>query len=235
MRRRSEKGTSGVARSEDRGRGRAARADARVRGGDGAACLKAGSASRCGRRARDPQRGKAPRRFGAFLVSTFSSSTGSTHGSDSDGGFFLLHPKKVPEGPRHTERRLERARRTLSPRVSSSVPPRLAVAVAPSRSARPSTRRHIPRLSARDKKKVQASLFPRVRGLHPSSATAEVRGAARPLPSPRRFALHHPHSPPAAVDMPSALPLVMTATRAVADAVHAARGAPKPHPRAPAP
>ena len=35
--------------------------------------------------------------------------------------------------------------------------------------------------------------------------------------------------------MPSALPLVMTATRAVADAVHAARGAPKPPPASASP
>ena len=41
MRRRPEKGTSGVARREGRGRGRAARADARVRGDDDAACRRA--------------------------------------------------------------------------------------------------------------------------------------------------------------------------------------------------
>ena len=234
MRRRSEKGTSGVARSEDRGRGRAARADARVRGGDGAACLKA-EARLVVVAARGTHSAEKRRDVSGLSSSAlFPRPQGRPMGLTRMAGFFVT-PEEGSGRARHTERRLERARRTLSPRVSSSVPPRLAVAVAPSRSARPSTRRHIPRLSARDKKKVQASLFPRVRGLHPSSATAEVRGAARPLPSPRRFALHHPHSPPAAVDMPSALPLVMTATRAVADAVHAARGAPKPHPRAPAP
>ena len=197
---------------------------------------KGGSASRCGRRARDPQRGKAPRRFGAFPRQHFSSSTGSTHGSDSDGGLFCFTRRRFRKGPPHRETPRTRATHPLSARLFVCSPSSRRRGRATSRSARPSTRRHIPRLSARDKKGPSVAFFPR------------APRVASPRAPPPRFAA--PRASTLAAPLRASPPSFASRRRRHAlgtpprDDRHARRGgrgarAPaalrNPHPRAPAP
>ena len=128
MRRRPEKGTSGVARSEDRGRGRAARADARVRGGDVAVCLKA-EARLVVVAARGTHSAEKRRDVSGLSSSAlFPRQQGRPMGLTRMAGF-LFHPKKVPEGPA-TPRDASNARDAPSLRASL----RLFPLVSPSRS-----------------------------------------------------------------------------------------------------